>query len=207
MKKGMVALLAGGVLMMATSAMATPFSGTLWSSDAAAQNPAAGPPTGTLLGSFTVDRINFDTRAPNNGTDYTTWLQGSTSSNVNNLVWTTTAPSGFISSHTSGTFMQLVGEGYFGANTKVTHDDGFTINMSNASNSYSVNLSTPVPVHTDSLGNAAGVYDFTLNYGAWNGFPETLIADIAPVPEPGTMMLLGAGFLGLAVYGKRRKSA
>jgi len=28
-----------------------------------------------------------------------------------------------------------------------------------------------------------------------------------PVPEPGTIMLLGAGFLGLAVYGKRRKNA
>jgi len=32
-------------------------------------------------------------------------------------------------------------------------------------------------------------------------------AEAAPVPEPGTMMLLGAGFLGLAVYGKRRKNA
>jgi len=31
--------------------------------------------------------------------------------------------------------------------------------------------------------------------------------DLAPVPEPGTMMLLGAGFLGLAIYGKRRKNA
>lgn len=28
-----------------------------------------------------------------------------------------------------------------------------------------------------------------------------------PVPEPGTLMLLGAGFLGLAVYGKRRMHA
>lgn len=26
-----------------------------------------------------------------------------------------------------------------------------------------------------------------------------------PVPEPGTMMLLGVGFLGLAIYGKRRQ--
>lgn len=32
-------------------------------------------------------------------------------------------------------------------------------------------------------------------------------AEVAPVPEPGTMLLLGAGFLGLAIYGKRRKNA
>ena len=29
----------------------------------------------------------------------------------------------------------------------------------------------------------------------------------APVPEPGTMMLLGAGLLGLTIYAKRRKNA
>jgi hypothetical protein len=33
------------------------------------------------------------------------------------------------------------------------------------------------------------------------------VKDINPVPEPGTMLLLGAGFLGLAIYGKRRKNA
>lgn len=31
--------------------------------------------------------------------------------------------------------------------------------------------------------------------------------DLSPVPEPGTMVLLGAGFLGLAIYAKRRKNA
>ncbi|WP_136516169.1 PEP-CTERM sorting domain-containing protein [Geomonas edaphica] len=32
-------------------------------------------------------------------------------------------------------------------------------------------------------------------------------AELAPVPEPGTFMLLGAGLLGLAVYGRRRVRA
>jgi hypothetical protein len=41
-----------------------------------------------------------------------------------------------------------------------------------------------------------------------NGEESIFVGDgPAPVPEPGTMMLLGAGFLGLAVYGKRRKNA
>lgn len=40
----------------------------------------------------------------------------------------------------------------------------------------------------------------------WPEFRDGTLT-VSAVPEPGTMMLLGAGFLGLAVYGKRRKNA
>jgi len=33
---------------------------------------------------------------------------------------------------------------------------------------------------------------------------EFISGDIAPVPEPGTLVLLGAGMFGLVIYGKRR---
>jgi choice-of-anchor C domain-containing protein len=39
---------------------------------------------------------------------------------------------------------------------------------------------------------------------AWGAALDNVRVDSAPVPEPGTMMLLGIGMLGLAVYGKRR---
>jgi len=44
------------------------------------------------------------------------------------------------------------------------------------------------------FGNTAMVHAFITNEGG----------GAAPVPEPNTMILLGAGLLGLAIYGKRR---
>jgi hypothetical protein len=63
-------------------------------------------------------------------------------------------------------------------------------------------------IHAPNFDDTPGAWDLTTqsSNGAIRG-RLSFSTDTAPVPEPGTMMLLGAGFLGLAIYGKRRKNA
>ena len=107
------------------------------------------------------------------------------------------------------------------------YNNGATINFSayydNANASSLTNLiGTLGPITTAStnisstnLVNVTDPFSLTevITFAFAGGGPTTGSSSIDasvtvnPVPEPGTMMLLGAGFLGLAVYGKRRKNA
>jgi len=205
MKTQIVAILAGAMLMMATSAMASPINGALWEnvSFAGAVNgsdwlvlnfPKADPDA-----TFEVNSINFSSNTP---VTYDQWLKSPT--------WTSgeSHKDGFSSgSDFMGTYFLFSGNANFSSTFSVTHDDGFWMDLFNDTTQYYYfDSSQNVSAMTESFDIVAGNYNFNILYSADNGFPEVLqIAGMsAPVPEPGTMMLLGIGMLGMAVYGKRR---
>ena len=207
----MVMAVACAIIFMAGSSQAS-FIGTVYQGDStAAYNPSGGP-TIAATDTFTVDAINFDTRLFGTTATYDQFLGGP--GNVNNLqglsgaltgqtIVTATDPlSPTPSPSIYGTFFQFTGTAFFPANALITHDDGFYLDLGAGG---TFNFSAPVSPTNTFLGNAAGLYTFTLNYGAWNSFPEVLIVpNVAPIPEPGTMMLLGSGLVGLAGWGRKK---
>jgi PEP-CTERM motif-containing protein len=67
------------------------------------------------------------------------------------------------------------------------------------------NFSSLTTTHFDAVNPFSLKEIITLDFGnsrGWSSFDAQI--DLTPVPEPGTFVLVGAGLLGLAIYGKRR---
>jgi len=99
---------------------------------------------------------------------------------------------------------QFTGTSFFPSDFTIRHDDGFVLIIGGKT----INFSYPTAPQDANIvlanyGLSAGTYNFTLNYAAWNSFPEVLQAPtITSVPEPGILILLGISMA--SVVGLRR---
>jgi len=192
MKKRLTTILAACMILAATSAMAVPISGTI-------DMTGGLQLTTTELGGVTFanaegitfigpHRVIFDT-------DDFASIPLLTTVSMNNLTF---APSLLPSIITS------------------------LWSLTNGSNSYSFDLTDITVTRTDrtlelfghgimhatGFDSTAGTWALTTQSSTGIATGQLSFSDntasAAPVPEPGTMILLGAGMLGLAIFGKRR---
>jgi hypothetical protein len=182
MRKQIVALLAGAMLMVATSAMALTINGG---------NTDVGV-ADTLLARTTLANSSDATELA--------WIKTILGSSVDWEIKTTVTSGNWSQTDQTGTWAYDLGTDphYFMIKTgnnkpyKPLGADHFIFTNNNSLNWAVIDLDA-------SFGEGA----ILANIGKISHVVE-LDGTNTPVPEPGTMMLLGIGMLGLAVYGKRR---
>jgi hypothetical protein len=161
-------------------------------------------PQGPSLGSTTITNGILNAFAPNNSTNYT----------IGSFLTSDGAVLGAFSNGTVAGLglndkeIDFAGNMYLTAGKLYTinHDDGAILSLNNVVvfNSGGATVAFPSTFTVASTGE----YSFLLRYAEVNGAPATINADtpFSPVPEPGSLVLLGTGIVGLAGMVRRKMS-
>jgi hypothetical protein len=194
-----------GVLIVAGTgigtAQANTITGDLWHvPEATSQNAVPANVPGT------PPDVTFDVNSPFNffGTSVTvgTWLSnGSAFTIVENTAGTLAS---LMDDGTNGTLVNFTGSVTVtnGETFTVTHDDGLTLIIGGTNLGFSPGPTAPT-TDTITYTGPSGTFPFQLVYGECCGGPAVLQVELPftnAVPESSTILLLGAGLLGLAAW-------